>query len=82
VRRAEGTKAATEFPYAVPLKSCSSLANGLLRVFEFPPSTDATCPVVALETWLKFARISHRPLFRRVLADGKSVDAGGEAGAQ
>jgi integrase len=31
--------------------------------------------VVALQTWLKFARIAHGPLFRRVLADGKSVGA-------
>jgi integrase len=30
-------------------------------------SSDATCPVVALETWLKFARISVGPLFRRVV---------------
>ena len=29
-------------------------------------SSDATCPVVALQTWLKFARIGHGPLFRRV----------------
>src|SRR5690606_14245555 len=28
-------------------------------------SSDATCPVVALETWLKLARIAHGPLFRR-----------------
>jgi integrase len=38
-------------------------------------SSDASCPVAALQTWLKFARISHGPLFRRVLADGKSVGA-------
>jgi integrase len=38
-------------------------------------SSDATCPVVALETWLKFGRIAQGPLFRRVLADGKSVGA-------
>ena len=31
-------------------------------------STDATCPVVALETWMNFARIAHGPLFRRVAA--------------
>jgi integrase len=31
-------------------------------------SSDATCPVVALENWLKFARISVGPLFRRVVA--------------
>jgi integrase len=38
-------------------------------------SSEATCPVVALQTWLKFARIAHGPLFRRVLADGRSVGA-------
>ena len=26
-------------------------------------SSDSTCPAVALETWLKFARISHGPCF-------------------
>jgi integrase len=36
-------------------------------------SADATCPVVALETWLKFARIAHGPLFRRVTGQGKQV---------
>jgi integrase len=30
-------------------------------------SSEATCPVVALKTWLKFARISAGPLFRRVV---------------
>ena len=30
-------------------------------------SCDATCPIVALETWLRFARISIGPLFRRVV---------------
>jgi len=34
-------------------------------------SSDATCPVVALQTWLTFARIGHGPLFRRVA--GKQV---------
>ncbi|MEX0408674.1 site-specific integrase [Aquibium sp. LZ166] len=38
-------------------------------------SSDATCPVVALETWLKFAKISHGPLFRRVTGQGKKVGA-------
>lgn len=38
-------------------------------------SSDATCPIVALETWLKFARIAHGPLFRRVTSQGKSVGA-------
>ena len=36
-------------------------------------SSEATCPVVALQTWLKFARISIGPVFRRVV--GGKVDA-------
>ncbi|MER9934303.1 site-specific integrase [Mesorhizobium sp. M0088] len=36
-------------------------------------SSDATCPIVALETWLRFARIAHGPLFRRVTGQGKTV---------
>ncbi|WP_246658842.1 site-specific integrase [Mesorhizobium sp. J18] len=36
-------------------------------------SSDSTCPVVALETWLKFARIAHGPVFRRVTGQGKAV---------
>jgi integrase len=38
-------------------------------------SSDATCPIVAIETWLKFARIEHGPIFRRVTGDGKAVGA-------
>ena len=38
-------------------------------------SSDATCPVVALEIWLTFARIAHGPLFRRVTGKGKAVGA-------
>jgi integrase len=38
-------------------------------------SSDATCPVIALETWLKFARIERGPIFRRVSPDGKNVGA-------
>jgi len=30
-------------------------------------SSAATCPVVALETWMKFARLARGPLFRRVV---------------
>ncbi len=33
-------------------------------------SSAATCPVEALKIWLKFARIAHGPLFRRVLGPG------------
>jgi integrase len=36
-------------------------------------SSDATCPVVALQTWLKLARVGHGPLFRRVTGQGKTV---------
>ncbi|UCI10599.1 site-specific integrase [Mesorhizobium sp. B1-1-8] len=39
-------------------------------------SSDTTCPVVALATWLKLARIAHGPLFRRVTGQGKAVGAG------
>jgi integrase len=38
-------------------------------------SSDATCPVVAIETWIKFARLAHGPLFRRVTGQGKAVGA-------
>ncbi|CCV09580.1 Phage integrase [Mesorhizobium metallidurans STM 2683] len=38
-------------------------------------SSDATCPVVAVQTWLKLARIAHGPLFRRVTGEGKAVGA-------
>ncbi|MDB5555765.1 MAG: integrase [Rhizobium sp.] len=34
-------------------------------------SSDATCPVVAVETWIKFAKLAKGPLFRRV--NGKDV---------
>ena len=38
-------------------------------------SSDATCPVVALETWLRLARIAHGPLFRKVTGQGKKIGA-------
>ncbi len=36
-------------------------------------SSDATCPVAALEMWIKFAKIAKGPLFRRVTGQGKNV---------
>jgi integrase len=36
-------------------------------------SSNATCPIVAVETWIKFARIAKGPLFRRVRGQGKDV---------
>ena len=32
-------------------------------------SSDATCPVVALKTWLSLGKIAHGPIFRRVRGD-------------
>jgi integrase len=36
-------------------------------------SSDSTCPIAAVETWVKFAKVAHGPLFRRVTGQGKSV---------
>jgi integrase len=36
-------------------------------------SSDQSCPVLALKTWLKFARIASGPVFRRVTGKGKAV---------
>ena len=36
-------------------------------------SSDATCPVAALEAWIKFARLAKGPVFRRVTGKGKAV---------
>ncbi len=36
-------------------------------------SAHVTCPVAAIETWIKFARLAHGPLFRRVTGQGKAV---------
>jgi integrase len=36
-------------------------------------SPDATCPVAAIETWIKFAKLAHGPLLRRVTGQGKTV---------
>ena len=38
-------------------------------------SSDATCPIVTLQTWLKLGRVAHGPLFRRVTGQGKAVGA-------
>ena len=38
-------------------------------------SSDATCPVVAVETWLHLAKIPRGPIFRRVIGAGKAVGA-------
>jgi integrase len=38
-------------------------------------SSELTCPVVALETWLKLGRIARGPLFRRIAGAGKEAGA-------
>jgi integrase len=38
-------------------------------------SSELTCPVVALQTWLKLGRIAHGPLFRRIAGGGKEAGA-------
>jgi len=47
--------------------------NGWREVEIGRGSSDSTCPVAALETWLKLGRIAHGPLFRRVTGQGKTV---------
>ncbi|MEP0498860.1 tyrosine-type recombinase/integrase [Nisaea sp.] len=37
-------------------------------------SSDHTCPVVALETWIRYGRIARGPLFRRIFKDNKTVN--------
>lgn len=38
-------------------------------------SSDLTCPVAAVSTWISLARIANGPLFRRVTGSGKQVGA-------
>ncbi|MFG1210256.1 tyrosine-type recombinase/integrase [Xanthobacter flavus] len=47
--------------------------NGWREVEIGRGSSDATCPIVALQVWLKLARIGHGPLFRRVTGESKDV---------
>ncbi|WP_371349318.1 tyrosine-type recombinase/integrase [Ancylobacter sp. IITR112] len=47
--------------------------NGWREVEIGRGSSDSTCPVVALQTWLRLAKIGHGPLFRRVTGQGKDV---------
>jgi len=38
-------------------------------------SNEQSCPVVALQTWLKFGRIAHGPVFRSTIRGGKEAGA-------
>jgi integrase len=37
-------------------------------------ASDQTCPVAALESWIRFGRIARGPPFRRIFKDNKTVD--------
>lgn len=37
-------------------------------------ASDQTCPVAALESWIRFGRIARGPLFRRIFKDNKTID--------
>ncbi|RWG10914.1 MAG: integrase [Mesorhizobium sp.] len=37
-------------------------------------ASDQTCPVVALDSWIRLGRIARGPLFRRIFKDNKTVD--------
>ncbi|MGC5844204.1 integrase [Mesorhizobium abyssinicae] len=39
-------------------------------------ASDQTCPVAALDTWIRFARVTKGPLFRRIFKNNRSVDGG------
>lgn len=39
-------------------------------------SGNDSCPIVALQAWIKYGRIANGPLFRRIFKDNKTVDAG------
>jgi integrase len=39
-------------------------------------SSAATCPIVAVETWIRFGKLAKGPLFRRVRSQGKDVGPG------
>jgi integrase len=47
--------------------------RGWREVVIGPADDERRCLVVALDTWLRFARIAHGPLFRRVTGAGKRV---------
>lgn len=47
--------------------------TGLREVEIGRGSSPTTCPIIALETWLRFSHIKSGPLFRRVTQKGKEV---------
>ncbi|MDI7861937.1 tyrosine-type recombinase/integrase [Rhizobiaceae bacterium n13] len=36
-------------------------------------ASESSCPVAAVESWMKYARLAHGPLFRRVTGKGRSA---------
>lgn len=47
--------------------------SGLREVEVGRGSSDTICPVVAVETWIRYAKLTKGPLFRRVTGKGKNV---------
>ena len=47
--------------------------NGVRQITIVRSASNTICPVIALETWLKFGKIVHGPVFRRVTNQGKSA---------
>lgn len=47
--------------------------SGLQTVEIGRGASERSCPVAALESWIRFSRISRGPLFRRILRDGKTI---------
>ncbi|SEP22220.1 Site-specific recombinase XerD [Rhizobium tibeticum] len=37
-------------------------------------ASDQTCPLAAIENWIRFGRIARGPLFRRIFKDNKTID--------
>ena len=48
-------------------------ADGEDRIIIGRGNSEATCPVNAVERWIRFARIEDGPLFRRIGRDGRTV---------
>ena len=49
------------------------MAEGWREVEIGHGSSELTCPVVALQTWLKLGRVADGPLFRRIARGGKKA---------
>lgn len=60
--------------HIVPLAAFASASWRLVEVAR--GSSERTCPVAALETWLTLGRVAHGPMFRRMAEPNGGVAAG------